>query len=69
MIPPELGALLIIALTIIVTAELIRRYYLAKFEYEYKTKRLEHDQTFLAADGGEEGGDDGRYIDGEVRGE
>lgn len=50
----EILALTLVCITTVVPAELIRRYYLAKHEYEYKQLRLEHDEVVLAADGGEE---------------
>lgn len=44
----------ILCTTFLLTVEMIRRYYVAKHDYEYKTRRLSHDDIVLAADGGEE---------------
>lgn len=47
----------ILAVTIVTIAELIRRYYMAKFEYEYKMARLDYNEM-IVPDGGEEDHDD-----------
>lgn len=47
----------ILCTTTVIVAELLRRYYVTKHEYEYKVHRLDYDDNILAADGGEEEGE------------